>query len=338
MYRSIASAMVVPAFFLALPAAFAQTEMSAIRQQRFAQRDTNHDGFLGQDEYGGHPGNFRALDRDGDGRLSREEFVRRSEGPVVALPDEFGDLDLNGDNTLSRSEWYGQTVAFDRVDRDGDGRISRDEQRDPLPADDREARFSALDTSGDDVLYRREWRDEAVAFPRADRNDDGVVSLREFLNLPPAGQAGEARFDLLDLNSSGVIERSEWRDLSPTFAQADRNSNGMVTRWEFVNPPPAEIRTPLFEEMDYNNDGLLSRREWPVDARAFDRADRNHDGIVTLREFASSANEDPNQGFRAQDTNRDGFLSRTEWTGTHDSFSRQDHNHDGRVSRSEYTS
>ena len=69
----------------------------------------------------------------------------------------------------------------------------------------------------------------------------------------------------------------------------------MVTRWEFVNPPPAEIRTPLFEEMDYNNDGLLSRREWPVDARAFDRADRNHDGIVTLREFASSANEDPNQ-------------------------------------------
>ena len=121
--------------------------------------------------------------------------MRRSEGPVVALPDEFGDLDLNGDNTLSRSEWYGQTVAFDRVDRDGDGRISRDEQRD-LAAGGRSG--SPFQRAGHERRRRvvpARVADEAVAFPRADRNDDGVVSLREFLNLPPAGQAGEARFD-----------------------------------------------------------------------------------------------------------------------------------------------
>ena len=71
MYRSIASAMVVPAFFLALPAAFAQTEMSAIRQQRLhnVTRTTTASWDKTSTEA---TRNFRALDRDGDGRLSRD--------------------------------------------------------------------------------------------------------------------------------------------------------------------------------------------------------------------------------------------------------------------------
>jgi hypothetical protein len=93
--------------YLALPA-FAQ-DGAVVRQQRFNQRDTDRERFPAiQGEYGGHPGNFRALDRDSDNRLSRDEFVRRGGDVVRELPDAFADLDLNGDSTLSRSEWYGR--------------------------------------------------------------------------------------------------------------------------------------------------------------------------------------------------------------------------------------
>ena len=53
------------------------------RAARFVERDANRDGVLTLHEYqstGGHPGNFRALDTNGDGVLSRGEFVNRAGG------------------------------------------------------------------------------------------------------------------------------------------------------------------------------------------------------------------------------------------------------------------
>src|SRR5262245_40275345 len=167
MRRAITGVLAFSTFFLA-GLASAQTD---VREQRFTQRDADRDGYLTLSEYGGHPGNFRALDRDGDNRLSREEFVYRrggageaGAGPVVALPDEFAYLDLNSDRTLSRAEWYGRDVPFDRVDRDNNNRITRDEFNSQPTADNRQDRFYGLDTNSDGVLSRREWRGETVVF------------------------------------------------------------------------------------------------------------------------------------------------------------------------------
>ena len=335
MNRLNTSFLAVSTFFLALPA-FAQ-DVTVVRQQRFNQRDTDRNGFLNQEEYGGHPGNFRALDRDHDNRLSRDEFVRRGGEVVRELPDAFADLDLNADSTLSRSEWYGQAAAFDRVDRNDDGRINVEEFRNLPAADDRQDQFYGRDTNSDGVLSRREWLEQGVAFHRADVNDDGVVSLREFLATPQVDDDRDARFDALDRSQDGVLTRSEWRD-APAFAQADRNHNNQVTLWEFMNPAATDATELSFDEMDHNNDGMLSRREWHAEIGAFDVADRNDDGLVTLREFLNGATDDQGQRFRTMDRNRDGFLSRSEWGGNTTTFQLRDRNRDGRVSRSEYTS
>jgi Ca2+-binding EF-hand superfamily protein len=337
MRRVHTSFIAVSTFFLALPA-FAQ-DGSVVRQQRFSQRDADRDGFLTQGEYGGHPGNFRALDRDSDNRLSRDEFVRRGGDVVRELPDAFADLDLNADTTLSRSEWYGQAPDFDRVDRDNDGRIRAEEFRNLPAADDRQEQFYGRDTNSDGVLSRREWQEQGVAFHRVDVNDDGAVSLREFLAVPQTqtGDDREARFDGFDRDGDGTLTRSEWRD-APAFTQADRNRNNQVTLWEFTNSSATDPTQLSFDEMDRNNDGMLSRREWHAEPGAFAAADRNDDGLVTLREFLNGAADDQGQRFRTMDRNRDGFVTRGEWAGSANAFTLRDRNRDGRVSRTEYTS
>ncbi|MBS0564472.1 MAG: calcium-binding protein [Proteobacteria bacterium] len=92
--------------------AVSKAEMDAFLKTEFAQMDTNHDGFVSDDEMkafilakmaarAGEMADRRikADDSNGDGRLTLAE--------------------LEGDRRLSR--------MFARLDRDGDGTISRDE-------------------------------------------------------------------------------------------------------------------------------------------------------------------------------------------------------------------
>lgn len=392
MRRATTGAMAFSTLFLA-GLASSQTDG---REQRFNQRDANRDGYLTQSEYGGHPGNFRALDRDGDNQLSRDEFVRRGGGvgggggPVVALPDEFAYLDLNADSNLSRAEWYGRDVPFERADLNNDGRITRDEFRNPPTADNRQDRFYGLDADSDGVLSRREWRGETVVFGSADANGDGVVSLREYLGMPQVNDDRAVRFEELDRNQDGVLRSNEWRTAGVAFTVADRNDDGVVTLREYLDMPrPGDDRAVRFEDLDRDSDGYLQRNEWRGSRESFDLADRNRDGVValreyrgvvvesdgravrfedldrdndgslernewrasrqsfdladgnddgrvTLREYLSTVSDSPTEEFRFMDRNRDGFLTRGEWSGSRDSFARWDRNRDGRVSRNEY--
>src|SRR5713101_3506089 len=65
---------VTAAAVLAAPVA-SMAQVSAAREQTFRDRDKNHDGVLTLEEYGGHPGNFHAMDANGDGVPSLDEFV-----------------------------------------------------------------------------------------------------------------------------------------------------------------------------------------------------------------------------------------------------------------------
>jgi Ca2+-binding EF-hand superfamily protein len=324
---------------LLLVAAGSAAAQEAARRDEFDRRDTNNDGRLTQAEYGGHAGNFEAMDCDKNGTLSEREFVDRyncNDPRRAAAPqDAFAALDRDGNGLIARSEWRGSAEDFNRLDRDGDG-VSRREYENPPAAGSAQARFQDLDEDNDGVVSRREWRHETVAFHRADRNADGVITTREYSNLPDATPE-EARFDRADANGNGVLERREWSG-AEGLERSDRNNDGVITLQEYLNPPPATYRDAFFEEMDHNEDGLLSRWEWHGEPAAFDRRDRNDDGLVTTWEFShpQPGESTSDVRFRELDRDHDGLIEHSEWTGDWESFLVLDENRDGSVGLHEY--
>jgi hypothetical protein len=113
---------------------------------------------------------------------------------AAAQADRFRALDRNGDGFISSQEWYGQSrvpVPFTVVDVDGDGRISEAELRDWSAARGGAARmgltsadrFRILDRNRDRYLSPEEWNDAgygSVPFEAVDWDRDGRISAREF--------------------------------------------------------------------------------------------------------------------------------------------------------------
>jgi Ca2+-binding EF-hand superfamily protein len=341
-------------------------QVSAAREQTFRERDKNHDGVLTLEEYGGHPGNFSALDANGDRVLSRDEFVNRHRDVNEAVPpaapgtvtstgpfepaDTFAAIDINRDNVITRAEWRADMApaSFSRLDRDHDGVVSRDEFANPLPVGSAEARFGDLDRNNDGILTRGEWVGESHAFDLVDRNRDNRITIDEYVNpstgiLNPVGSL-DPRFARLDRNRDNVITRSEWRaDGAPaTFYRMDRNHDGVVTRDEFADPLPVGSVEARFDDLDRNNNGVLSRGEWRSENLSFELVDRNRDNRITLDEYSSQAaggypeSDALGTRFTQLDRNRDGVLSRYEWWGDRATFRRVDRNGDGTVTRAEY--
>jgi hypothetical protein len=101
------------------------------------------------------------------------------------------------------------------------------------------------------------------------------------------------------------------------------------------------------ERMDTNRDGKISRDEWRGDAEAFKRLDTDNDGFVTREDIQSQMRARHRggrgmrlgaggRGGRAQmDTNKDGQISREEWTRKPEAFDRLDQNKDGVLTREE---
>jgi Ca2+-binding EF-hand superfamily protein len=298
----------------------AMAQVSAAREQTFRDRDKNHDGVLTLEEYGGHPGNFAAMDANGDRVLSRDEFVNRyregnenappavSTGPLVEAPplvDAFARMDRNRDNAITRSEWRSDMApaSFARLDRNHDGVVTRDEFANPLPIGSAEARFGDLDLNGNGIIDRNEWRGEPRSFDAVDRNRDNRVTVDEYVNQPAGYGYGtgtaalEQRFALLDRNHNGVVNRGEWRGETLSFDAVDLNGDNRITLDEYVNRPSdgygynagtgMDRMQARFAQMDRNRDGVVSRGEWE-DSTAFRTVDRNNDGVVTLREYLNA--------------------------------------------------
>ncbi len=136
-----------------------------------------------------------------------------------------------------------------------------------------------------------------------ERDRDRDRGDRERREGRAVGTAGPAmRFQGLDANHDGRIERSEWRGDDRSFQNHDWNHDGVLSGDE-VKPgarrPPAAPRpaTPvppqgggepdevLFARLDVNQDGVLTRAEWKSTDAEFRRLDFNHDGVISPYEF-----------------------------------------------------
>ena len=269
-------------------------------EARFDQMDRNRDGVITRREWRGDPFSFNRVDRNNDDRITVDEYVNQ---PAASDRERrFQTLDRNRNGVISRGEWRGETMDFDDVDRNGDNRITLEECLDMDASDDygpgatgREGRFARMDRNGDGVLTRSEWR-ESSSFSRADRNGDGVVTRREYLNADVlyeptyddnnydnqySGSRSE-RFRDLDVDGNGYVSRFEWPYDRSEFDMLDRNRDGRLTASEFSD---TRLLAEQFRRMDDNGDGVIARWEWTGTAQSFRDYDRNHDGVISRDEF-----------------------------------------------------
>ena len=102
-----------------------------------------------------------------------------------------------------------------------------------------------------------------------------------------------------------------------------------------------------FRGMDADNDGVITRDEWRGSDESFRQHDTNHDGVLSGDEVwvpagrgqgtpDRSRREERAARFERLDTNSDGRISLTEWTGNRAMFDRMDRNHDALISRDEF--
>ncbi len=122
----------------------------------------------------------------------------------------FDALDVNNNNRIERGEWSGTRIAFNRLDTNRDGTLTRRELDggDAVVAGYDE--FDARDGNNNGVISRSEWREGAAAFNRFDVNNDGVISRREYT----AVDSGTTIQDTVIVNP-----RQPWTD-SGTYVNA----------------------------------------------------------------------------------------------------------------------
>ena len=239
-------------------------------------------------------------------QLTAEAQSRFRPAPQQNAEMRFRAMDSNNDGVVTRAEWRGSARSFAEHDWNEDGVLSGDEVRigvarntrrvedsDFDPASDRffswtDANFTTIDRDRNGRISSREWQYDYESFRRADRNGDGMLARAEFLGTNTIDDDRDDRFEYIDGNNDGRIERSEWHGSGETFEWLDRNRDDVLSRAEVVGTQAApRTSADRFGRLDSDGNGRIQANEWQWSRRSFDQRDTNRDGALTRNEFGA---------------------------------------------------
>jgi Ca2+-binding EF-hand superfamily protein len=259
--------------------AMAQAEKQAPANpiQTVLQLDANGDMAIERDEVpeSGIPAFEKLLklgDANKNGKLDPEELrtlVQKVRGQAVLGPARFLAMDKDGDGRISRDEFTGVKANFGRFDVDQDGFITRAEaaKAAPPPAAAPFARLQAMDKDGDGKISKSEFSGPAALFGRLDADHDGFITMEEARRSGPTTAAPPAAAtppEAATIKSKPIAE-----------AEVQPNAESM---------PQAEPGD-RFKAMDKDGDGKIGLDEFVGPKRQFDRIDTNQDGYISSEEF-----------------------------------------------------
>jgi hypothetical protein len=231
-------------------------------QAGFNNLDHNRDRRISPNEWHYDVETFRRVDRNRDGAMDQTEFL--GENWDDDRGDSFDDLDFNNNGRVERNEWHGSVEAFNALDRNRDGVLSRFEGVGGQDTTgDTWDQFAGLDYNNNGSIGRDEWHWSRVAFDQRDLNRDGMLSRREFevAGGSPAGGAAAAprpatvrvnsmyrwtdagidvrAGDMLTINASGSIQMSD--NGQDTAGPAGSSSGRRAPDAPIVNQPAGAL-------------------------------------------------------------------------------------------------
>lgn len=243
--------------------------------------DADKDGKVTKEEYKGKLP-FETMDRNKDGVISIEDLRGAGKGEPgkpgtpggMPNPDEmrqrFKDADKNGDGKVSKDEFPGPAERFDVLDRNKDGAVTADEiegaLRDGMNGEGARGKrmFQRFDKDGDGKVARTEFPGGDEAFKALDKDGDGFVTAEEV----PAGRPGKGEKPPEPTGAPAPTTPGE-APMAPTPSDRPAPSGGLGT---------------LFAALDRDHDGKLSRAEFPGTDDEWRRLDRNANGWIEAEE------------------------------------------------------